>query len=121
MSTCLPSLLLHPHTLTLYSLPEFGTSEEAVLLQKMVDAYSQQDEEVLQECTADGIFRAMDPEVSYSEIISTFPRTLVHTTSKHVIKLPSLFCLKYIQWNLAIMYRHNVDTTVVVPNDVFAC
>ena len=45
------------------SLPEFGTSEEAVLLQKMADTYSQEDEEVLQECTADGIFRAMDPEV----------------------------------------------------------
>ena len=45
------------------SIPEFGNSEETVLLDKMVDAYSQQDEEVLKECTSDGIFRAMDPEV----------------------------------------------------------
>ena len=28
-----------------------------------MDAYSQQDEEALKECTSDGIFRALDPEV----------------------------------------------------------
>ena len=52
------SLILRGLTVLLYS-----NSFILVSHSSMVDAYSQQDEEVLKECTSDGIFRAMDPEV----------------------------------------------------------
>ena len=52
----------HTHTYTC-SVPEFASSEERALLEQLIDAVSQSDDETVAQCCDNGIFKSMDPEV----------------------------------------------------------
>ena len=44
-------------------MPEFPKSEERGMLEQMIDAMNQGDQDTIAECCDSGVFRSMDPEV----------------------------------------------------------
>ena len=53
--------------------PGFLDSDEAPLLERLIEAYRERDSEILEQCCNDAVFRSMDTEVRYKAQSYTSP------------------------------------------------
>ena len=61
--------------------PGFLDSDEAPLLERLIEAYREKDSDALEQCCNDAVFRSMDTEVQaqlYTLTFSLFPRIFQH-------------------------------------------
>lgn len=71
--------------------PGFLDSDEAPLLERLIEAYREKDSDALEQCCNDAVFRSMDTEVRtqpYNLPFSLFPRISQHAVNLGNYKLP---------------------------------
>ena len=75
--------------------PGFLDSDEAPLLERLIEAYREKDSDALEQCCNDAVFRSMDTEVQaqpYTLTFSLFPRIFQHAVNLGIRN--NIWCLK---------------------------